>query len=164
MIELTLEKPGLPENGAVYKRSAARAVILRDGLLLMIHTNRGDYKFPGGGVEPGEDLEAALRREVLEETGRSLLGAPRYAAVFHERRPGQTADILDMDSHYFLCQAGESELPLKLDDYEAEEQFAPVWITPKEALRTNRSLDLTANPWLQREVMVLEALIEAGLI
>lgn len=164
MIELTLEKPGLTENGTVYKRSAARAVILRDGLLLMIHTNRGDYKFPGGGVEPGEDLEAALRREVLEETGRSLLGSPEYAAVFHERRPSQTADILEMDSHYFLCQAGESELPLKLDDYEAEEQFAPVWTTPAEALRTNRSLDLEANPWLQREVMVLEALIEAGLI
>ena len=164
MLELTLEKPGLPENAAVFKRTAARAVILRDGLLLMIHTNRGDYKFPGGGLEPGEDLESALRREVLEETGRALLDTPEYAAVFHERRPGQTADILEMDSHYFLCRAGEAQLPLKLDDYEAEEQFAPVWIAPAEALEVNRSLDLEANPWLQREVMVLETLIAAGLI
>lgn len=164
MLELTLEKPGLPENAAVFKRTAARAVILRDGLLLMIHTNRGNYKFPGGGLEPGEDLESALRREVLEETGRALLDTPEYAAVFHERRPGRTADILEMDSHYFLCRAGEAQLPLKLDDYEVEEQFAPVWITPSEALEVNRSLDLEANPWLQREVMVLEALIAAGLI
>lgn len=164
MIELSLTKPGLPENGSVYKRAAARAVILRDGELLMVHTNRGDYKFPGGGVEPGEDLETALRREVLEETGRTVQGAPKYAAVFHERRPGQAADILEMDSHYFLCQAGEDGSPLKLDDYEAEEQFAPVWISPGEALSANRALDLEANPWLQREIMVLEALMDAGLI
>ena len=56
MIEITLEKPGL--SGSVYKRTAARGVILREGKLLMIHTDRGDYKFPGGGVEPGR----ALRR------------------------------------------------------------------------------------------------------
>lgn len=162
MIEITLEKPGL--SGSVYRRSAARGIVLRDGRLLMIHTNRGDYKFPGGGVEPGESLEAALGRELLEETGRRLLGAPEQVAVAHERRQGQTADILLMDSHYFLCRAGEAKAPLKLDDYEAEERFTPVWIAPKEALAANRALDPEANPWLQREVLVLEALLGAGIV
>ncbi len=86
MIEIAIEKSGL--SGSVYKRTAARGVILREGKLLMIHTDRGDYKFPGGGVEPGESLEAALRRELLEETGRELLGEPEYVAVAHERRGG----------------------------------------------------------------------------
>lgn len=164
MIEITLEKSGLPENGSVYKRAAARGVILQDGRLLMIHTDRGDYKFPGGGVESGESLETALRREILEETGRGLLGEPEYVAVAHERRQGRTADILEMDSHYFLCRVGEESVPLDLDDYEAEEHFEPVWISPEEALGANRALDLEANPWLQREIMVLEALIGAGLM
>lgn len=162
MIEITIKKPGL--SGSVHRRTAARGVIPRDGRLLMIHTDRGDYKFPGGGVEPGESLEAALGRELLEETGRELVGTPEYVGVAHERRRGMVVDILLMDSHYFLCQVSEDEAPLHLDDYEAEEHFAPIWIAPKEALDANRALDLEANPWLQREVMVLEALMEAGLI
>ena len=69
MIEINLEIAGLPDKGSVYKRSAARGIAFRDGKLLVIHTDKGDYKFPGGGVEPGESLEQALGREMLEETG-----------------------------------------------------------------------------------------------
>lgn len=43
MIEITVKKSGL--SGEVYKRTASRGVIPRDGKLLMIHTDRGDYKF-----------------------------------------------------------------------------------------------------------------------
>jgi len=164
MIELTLVKEGLPKNGSVYQRTAARGVILRDGKLLMVHTDAGDYKFPGGGVEPGETLEAALARELLEETGHQMAGDPIPVAIAHERRKGQTADILEMDSHYFLCQVSDGTVPLHLDDYEADEHFRPVWVTPQEALSANRALNTEAAMWLQREILVLEAFLKEGVL
>jgi len=49
-------------------------VIRRDGLLLITQrmpddTLAGYWEFPGGKVDPGEELKAALRRELLEEVG-----------------------------------------------------------------------------------------------
>jgi ADP-ribose pyrophosphatase YjhB (NUDIX family) len=53
-------------------RVAANAVIVRDGRVLLVEfsggTKRAHFNFPGGGVELGETLEEAVRREVREET------------------------------------------------------------------------------------------------
>ena len=53
-------------------RTAARAVILRDGELLVvrIRTQEGEFLvLPGGGQDHGETLTETVRREVLEELG-----------------------------------------------------------------------------------------------
>ncbi|MFE7845539.1 NUDIX hydrolase [Microbacterium sp. NPDC057407] len=54
-------------------RVAAYAVIIDDDdRLLLAHWNEGRraaWTMPGGGLEPGEDPEHAVRREVREETG-----------------------------------------------------------------------------------------------
>ncbi|MEO8301763.1 MAG: NUDIX domain-containing protein, partial [Rhizomicrobium sp.] len=71
-------------------RQAARAILMDDsGRVLLIHfaMPRGDdiYTFwatPGGGLEPGENAMAAVKREVLEELGLSLaLHGPVHTAV-----------------------------------------------------------------------------------
>jgi 8-oxo-dGTP diphosphatase len=52
---------------------AVDAVIIKDGKIVLIKRKeepfQGQYALPGGFVEYGETVEAALRREVLEETG-----------------------------------------------------------------------------------------------
>lgn len=51
-------------------RPAVYGVVLHEGrLLLVTFTRSGKYYLPGGAVEVGERLEAAVAREVLEETG-----------------------------------------------------------------------------------------------
>ncbi|RUW62473.1 NUDIX domain-containing protein [Mesorhizobium sp. M7A.F.Ca.US.008.03.1.1] len=48
------------------------AVVRADTVLLVKRArqpSQGLYAFPGGKVEPGETLEAAAERELLEETG-----------------------------------------------------------------------------------------------
>jgi 8-oxo-dGTP diphosphatase len=52
---------------------AVSGAIFRDGKVLLVRRSRspgkGFYSFPGGRVEFGESLHAALHREVDEETG-----------------------------------------------------------------------------------------------
>ncbi len=41
-------------------------------VLLMRHTDKGDFMLPGGGVESNESLEVALKREVREEISANI--------------------------------------------------------------------------------------------
>lgn len=66
--EIKLGDP-IPANIKVISRTGVRAIIWSGQNLLMMKSNRGDYKFPGGGVEAGESDKQALARELLEETG-----------------------------------------------------------------------------------------------
>ena len=118
-VEIPLEK--LSFRPSVY------AVIVQGGwLLMMTNHNNGKLTFPGGGVELGETLEQALRREMREETGLEIEIGP----LFHAREdffyydPGNAA--FHSFLFYFRCQARSLEIPAgPVDDDESE---APRWL------------------------------------
>ena len=61
----------IPEDG--YRENVGIVVFNREGRVWLgrrVHTIGGhNWQFPQGGVDPGEPLEAAARRELQEETG-----------------------------------------------------------------------------------------------
>ena len=160
-MELTVDLKNYREGGSVFRRTAARGIVRRGKQYLLITTKYGDCKFPGGGVEPGETLEEALLREMREETGRTVRrDSLRKYGVVKERRKGVDADILEMESHYFFCEADGPAGAVELDDYEAEYGFQAVWMTLEEALKKNRAaLDREACPWVERDCRVMECLL-----
>lgn len=146
------------------RRMAARAVIFKGNLLLMVKSNDGDYKFPGGGIENGESEIEALIREVREETGYMVSAIKKKLGIFTERRTDATHnDIFEMCSAYYLCDIAEEQQSNKLDDYEMALGFKETWIDINDAIEKNELIleRNTCGIWVKRENHVLRILLEA---
>lgn len=153
-----------PSRPRVVAREAAKAVVERDGLLLLLVTpSTGDHKLPGGGVHDGETHEQTLARELLEETGRRLVALG--PAVLHvvERRPDSHDDgaTFEMSSTYYRASVSDDVAATDLDDYERDLGLVAVRVSPAQALRANEALLASggAAPWTARETEVLRLLL-----
>ena len=61
---------GTGGSSSAAPRYTARAVLKNGGLYAVMYAEKfGLYSLPGGGVDDGEDVLTALKREILEETG-----------------------------------------------------------------------------------------------
>lgn len=161
MKELTIDLKNYIENGTVFKRTAVRGIIERDGKYLIIHSKYGDYKFPGGGAKSTESLVDTLLREVREETGYAVVpdSIEEYMKV-NEKRKGDPDDLLDMDSYYFFCKVEDEAGDRDLDDYEEEYDYQVAWMTLGDIIAKNESVvDYENVPWVVRETMVMKELL-----
>ena len=151
---------GIDTNGKTISRTAVRAVIQRGRNLLMVYSaNMGDYKFPGGGVDDDESHEQALARELREECGATLLSVDSElgAIIEYKFAEDEGFDVFRMTSHYYFCKIKDWLAEQKLDDYEADLGFKPVWVDIDDAISTNQSL-LNSDKipeWLNRELFIL---------
>jgi 8-oxo-dGTP diphosphatase len=91
-------------------RLAARALILLDDRLLLVNAYPGGrsdlWCAPGGGVERGASLPENLMREVMEETGLTIVvGAPALINEFHDPRTG-----FHQVEVFFRCAIGSGQI------------------------------------------------------
>jgi len=109
-------------------RPAVYGIIVNDGKVLLMRLLRtGKYHPPGGGIDLGERVEDALRREIREETGIEveIESFARFAELFFYYDPSKTA--YHGLHFYYMCRPKTLEL---LDDALVEDDAAgkPRWV------------------------------------
>lgn len=165
-----IDSKNYESDKTVFERPSVRAIILRDGKVGMVYSQKYNYyKFPGGGIETGEDHLGALARETLEEVG--LLLKPESVRAFgyvHRLQKDYTghADIFVQDNFYYLCKVSDEIYEQELDGYEADEGFTLKFVSPTDAIATNRGFNHgPKDPYMiERESRVLEILLKENIL
>lgn len=153
-----------------FKRPSVRAVIIRNREIAMVHSKKYDYyKFPGGGIEADEDHITALKREVLEETGLTVIdcSVKELGSVLRiQKSRFEENTVFEQENFYYLCNVENEKCSQCLDEYEHDEGFTLEYVSPEYAINTNRThfhsdYDLMM---IEREARVLEYIIKKELL
>lgn len=126
-------------NGKPFIRPSVRGIIIKDKKIAVVHSMMYDYyKFPGGGIEKGEDNIATLIREVKEEAGLDVIvdSIREYGHVLRKEK-GHPEDIFIQDNYYYLCDTVNTSGEQTLDDYESRENFTLEWADPLHVIAAN---------------------------
>ena len=165
----TLDGGDYEEGKRSFSRPSARAIVIENGRVAMVYSRKfSHYKFPGGGIEPGETRETALLREAREEAGLALCpDSVRPYGFVHRIEKGDREPLFLQDNFYYLAEV-DSIVPQELSGYEAEEGYTLTWMDPREAIERNLALTndykREYHTMLRREAMVLERLMAEGLL
>lgn len=161
------------EGGSVGRRPSVRAIIIRDGKLAMVYSQKYDYyTFSGGGVDEGESHEHALIREIAEELGLEVIpeSIKEYGLVVRKEK-GMFEDLFIQENYFYTCEVGDSVVAQKLEGYEADERFTLCWVDPMEAIEVNSKPEhgeATETSWakhlFERETIIIKRLIDEGLL
>ena len=109
-------------------RAGSRAVIVRDGRMLLTHESvSGWWLVPGGGLEEGETPEECCVREVEEETGFIVRPLRRFLTLY------EYYEEYRYISDYFICEvAGVGRM--RLTKAEKRRGTGPQWLPLQEAV------------------------------
>jgi 8-oxo-dGTP pyrophosphatase MutT (NUDIX family) len=136
---MTLLKIINPENASEAEiakfrtRESARAIVFdKDGNVGILHVSKQNYhKLPGGGIEAGEDIYTALKRECQEELGCDVEVGAEVGQIIEYRK------IFQLKQTSFIYSArlvGEKGQPSFTSD-EIADGFQIQWLPLEEAIR-----------------------------
>ena len=134
------------KGGTVKSIEVVAAVIVSNGRVFATQRGYGEFEggweFPGGKVEPHENREHALVREIEEELETRVAIDSFLCTVEHDY------DTFHLVMHCYICHVEEGDLHLL-------EQSAAKWVDAD----TIWSVD-----WLPADVSAVEALLGSGAI
>lgn len=167
---LELKDTEWPFSYIDHDRMIARAIVFDDeGFFYFVRAERDDdfgratlIETSGGGVESSEDLQTAIRRELLEELG---------AEVEVIRKIGTVSDYYNLIhrhniNNYFLCKVKSLETKNLTKDEIEQFHLSTLRLTFDEVIaeyekrKESKLGRLIAN----RELPVLRAAVESGIV
>ncbi|MGM9950081.1 MAG: NUDIX hydrolase [Lysinibacillus sp.] len=111
---------GKVEKGLDYRiRQGAYAVIFDEdkSMILTVHNSNGAYFLPGGGLEGNEDFHQCLEREVVEETGYTILIGHFIGHAQQYFLSSKNEPLLG-DSYFYLAELqGKKQEPVEEDHF-----------------------------------------------
>jgi 8-oxo-dGTP pyrophosphatase MutT (NUDIX family) len=100
-----------------------RVMMIQDGQVLLVrHTYVDGWYMPGGGVQRGETLDAAARREVYEEVGAELHDLRLVGAFTNFKELKSDHNILFLSTDFTVGRKQDREI--------AEARFFPLDALP----------------------------------
>lgn len=114
----------------LFPQAAVGAVVFKNDKILLVQRakapNAGQWAIPGGRIKPGETLQQAAEREILEETGITIrAGEPIYSFDVIEKNTDGSVRF-----HYVIVDVlGEY---VKGKPQPADDALAVDWVSKKE--------------------------------
>lgn len=125
------------KNRCIQKRFAARAVIFnkKGDIAFITVLKKGFHKIPGGGVESGEDIISALKREIYEESGQKIRVIKEVGYIIEKR-----AKInWKQKSYCYICKSTNDRKQTAFTDKEKKDGFKMGWFPLDKAIDALRN-------------------------
>lgn len=164
---LKLKDDQYPVEGIYHQRRIVRAVVFNEkneiALTKLYATDkfglRDYYELPGGGVQTGEDLETALKREMMEELGYDVEQITPIGLV------QDYYNLINRENfNYFFLARTHHFVGQHLEEKEKQLIEKIVWVPLEEAITLYQNMQnvLVGKLVKQRELPILKIASQMG--